>query len=357
MADRVVILSYAHSIHTLRWARSIRDTGFDVVVISCGGQPIEGVETIIYGKTPGGTRNFLAYTNRVRIKLRQLQPSLIHAFQATGFGLWGAVRGMCPKLLTAMGSDILITARNNRWYRWHVGSVVKKYDYFSTSSRFLRDAMIALYPDTRHRFEVIPFGTPIPEKCKDHTEIKPVRLVYMKLLRSIYGPDVLIDALKELKDANVPVRLDMFGYGSETGALKRQVTAYGMDSMVSFQGWVEPDLVLKRLMDYDIMVMPSRSESFGVAAVEAGACGLPVVASKVGGIPEVVKDGETGILVPPEDSHALAEAIRRLAEDVVLRRKMGENGRDLVENEFSWDKSVEQMVALYRRLIKSGGRV
>ena len=356
MAERIVILSYAHSVHTIRWARSMREAGFDVVVVSCGGRPIEGIETIIYGKSPGGTRNFLTYTQRVRIKLRQLQPSLIHAFQATGFGLWGAMRGLCPKLLTAMGSDILVTARNNRWYRWHVGSVVKKYDYFTSSSRHLRDAMIDLYPTTRDRFEVIPFGTPIPEKCKDHTATKPVRLVFMKLLRPVYGPDVLIHALKELKDADVSVRLDMFGYGREEGALKKLVADYGMDSMVSFQGWVEPDLVLKRLMDYDIMVMPSRSESFGVAAVEAGACGLPVVAGNVGGIPEVVKDGETGILVPPDDPQALAGAIRRLAEDVDLRKRMGENGRDFIEETFSWEKSVEQMVALYRRMIKPGSR-
>jgi len=354
MAERIVILSYSHSVHTIRWARAIREAGFEVVVISCGGQPIDGVETIIYGKNPGGTRNFLAYTQRVRIKLRQLQPALIHAFQATGFGLWGAMRGLCPKLLTAMGSDIVITARKSLWHRWHVGSVVKKYDYFSSPSRFLRDSMIDIYPETRDRFEVTPFGVPIPEKCKDHTETKPVRLVYMKLLRSIYGPDVLLHAMKELKDNGVPVRLDMFGYGREAGALKKFVAAHQMEAMVSFQGWVDPDLVLKRFMDYDIMVMPSRSESFGVAAVEAGACGLPVVASKVGGIPEVVKDGETGILVPPDDPGALAGAIRQLVEDVEMRKRMGGNGRDFVEETYSWEKSVEQMVALYRRLIKQG---
>ncbi|UCD16575.1 MAG: glycosyltransferase family 4 protein [Candidatus Zixiibacteriota bacterium] len=354
MAHKVVILGYSYSRHTSRWARAIRDEGYDVTVISCSGQPIDGVETIIYGKGPGSAGDYFRYLQRVQIRLRQLKPDLIHAFQATGYGHWGAIRGLCPKLLTALGSDIMITARKSLWHRWYVGSIVKKYDRFTSPSIFLRNTMEAIYPAVRGRIEVVTFGVEVPDRYKEHHAVTPVRLVYMKLLRSIYGPDVLLHALVQLKADRVPVRLDMYGYGRETAGLKKLTKKLGLESVVTFQGWIDQEQVMARYLDCDIMVMPSRSESFGVAAAEASAAGLPVVATAVGGVPEVVLDGETGLLVPPEDPHRLADAIRRLAEDVDMRRKFGEAGREYVSEHLQWDKSVKQMMNLYRELLDGG---
>ena len=99
------------------------------------------------------------------------------------------------------------------------------------------------------------------------------------------------------------------------------------------------------------MVMPSLSESFGVAVLEAGACGRPAISTKVGGVPEVVKDGETGILVTPGDANALARAILSLAQDADKCRRMGLAGRALVEREYRWQRSLDLMSDLYDRLI------
>jgi len=101
----------------------------------------------------------------------------------------------------------------------------------------------------------------------------------------------------------------------------------------------------------DLFVLSSRSEGLPMSVLEAMAAGLPVVASAVGGVPELVRDGETGALVPPGDSAALAQAIRRIACDPALRDRLGESGRQRVEREFSIAGCRREHVELYRTLV------
>jgi glycosyltransferase involved in cell wall biosynthesis len=117
-------------------------------------------------------------------------------------------------------------------------------------------------------------------------------------------------------------------------------------------GGVPHDQVIHYLHKMDIFVVPSFQESFGVAAVEAAAAGLPVVASDVGGLPEVVIDGETGYLVPPADAHTLSQRLAQLIADPSLRRRMGKAGRVLVETHYNWKDNAAQMERLYRSLVK-----
>jgi glycosyltransferase involved in cell wall biosynthesis len=99
--------------------------------------------------------------------------------------------------------------------------------------------------------------------------------------------------------------------------------------------------------------MPSYYETFGISVIEAMAFGLPVVAANVGGLPEVVEDGVTGILVPPKDPEALAEALVRLLRDPDLSARMGRAGRERVRSEFTVDKIVSQTLDVYQSVIRN----
>jgi glycosyltransferase involved in cell wall biosynthesis len=101
----------------------------------------------------------------------------------------------------------------------------------------------------------------------------------------------------------------------------------------------------------DVFVMPSLYETFGISMVEAMAFGLPVVATRAGAMPEVVEDGVTGVLVPPGDAQALADAILSLLNDRGRACRMGEAGRDRVATEFTVDRAVDQTLALYREVL------
>jgi glycosyltransferase involved in cell wall biosynthesis len=108
------------------------------------------------------------------------------------------------------------------------------------------------------------------------------------------------------------------------------------------------------IRSFDIMLMPSiyHSETFGVAAIEASACAVPVIASNVGGVPEAVLHNQTGLLVPPKDPAALAQATIELIDDAPRRRQMGLAGRKFVERYYDWKCNTAAMEEIYRAAVE-----
>jgi glycosyltransferase involved in cell wall biosynthesis len=142
------------------------------------------------------------------------------------------------------------------------------------------------------------------------------------------------------------VVLLLSGEGPERARIEALVTELGLGSRVRFVGTATPLVELLPLAD--LFVLPSETESFGLAALEALACGVPVVATAVGGIPEVVRDGETGLLVPPEDPAALARAIESLLADEPRRVTMARCAREDALTRFSPEPAVTRYEGLLR---------
>ncbi|EQD38607.1 glycosyl transferase group 1 [mine drainage metagenome] len=122
-----------------------------------------------------------------------------------------------------------------------------------------------------------------------------------------------------------------------------------MDHRVVWTGGVPPDALRREYASADLFVLPSHMEPFGIVLLEAMAAGLPVVATSVGGIPEVVHSGLTGLLVPPRDPAALARALDTLVADPQLRSRFGDRGRARAE-EFSWPRLIPKFLELFREL-------
>jgi glycosyltransferase involved in cell wall biosynthesis len=141
-------------------------------------------------------------------------------------------------------------------------------------------------------------------------------------------------------------RFVILGEGVERSGLERQIKELHLDKHVVLPGFHSDILAFIRA--FDLFVMPSLSEGLGTSLLDAMASSKAIVASKTGGIPEVVVHGETGLLVPPRDHHALAEAIVRLLKDPNLRERMGHTGLERVKRVFSADRMVEQTLEVYR---------
>ncbi len=174
------------------------------------------------------------------------------------------------------------------------------------------------------------------------------------ILRRKKGHHVLLDAVPAiLKEA--PDTLFVFvGDGPQRENIEAQIKKLGIGDSVRLLG-LRPDVpsILKGL---DIVVLPTLQEALGTSILEASAMAKPVISTKVGGVPEVVRDDSTGLLVEPEDPAGLAAAIIRLLKDGELRASMGERGRRMVEEEYSTDKMVDKLYALYTGLLKKRGR-
>lgn len=187
-----------------------------------------------------------------------------------------------------------------------------------------------------------------PELNYPPPEPRPVReiisLIHVSNLRAVKRVQDILHAMTRLSPK---VRLDIVGDGPQRGQLESLTRTLRLQERVRFFGRRNdvPDI----LRASDVFVFPSQLESFGLAALEASACGLPVVASDVGGLPEVVEDGVSGLLYPSKDVEALADRIRQLVDAPELRRRMGEAGRARALS-FAPKASVDAYEALYARI-------
>lgn len=202
------------------------------------------------------------------------------------------------------------------------------------------------------KIRVIPLGVDTV-RFRPEGEPEPGLLASVIRLHPDKGPDVLLDAAEELLSRDVEFRLEILGDGEMREALRRRLKG-PLAERVRLAGWADERAVIDLLGRCSIFVLPSRAESLGVALMEAMACGRPVVATDVGGVPEVLGGDPCGVLVPPENPRALADAIASLLEDRERRRSLAEAGRRRVVQEFRLERSVARLEELWRDLTRSG---
>ncbi len=164
----------------------------------------------------------------------------------------------------------------------------------------------------------------------------------------------LIEATPRLLAECPPARIIIAGDGSEAASLRRRCEELGVAGEVCFLGNVARERMPGLMVACDVVVLPSLKEATSIAGLEAMACGKPLVGTTVGGIPQIVAEGETGLLVPPASPGALAEAIAGLLRDRPRREEMGVRARRRVEAEFTWPAIAAQTVAVYERARAEG---
>jgi glycosyltransferase involved in cell wall biosynthesis len=194
------------------------------------------------------------------------------------------------------------------------------------------------------RFEIVHYGI-VPGPRPEALPQSP-RLAVVGRLIPIKGHATLLAAVAGARERVPGLTLEIAGDGALERQLRTTATRLGLDDAVSFLGRIAPAApVLERAA---IVVVPSLGEGFGMVALEAMERGRPVIASAVGGLPEIVDDGRTGILVPPSDSAALAEAIAELATDPARAAAMGLAGRARALEAFSQERCTDRIEELYR---------
>ena len=195
------------------------------------------------------------------------------------------------------------------------------------------------------RIAVVPNGLDVAPFAPRTPRAALRNVAVVANLRPLKGHDVLIDAAVEILERFPDARFDIIGEGPERAELVRRASAHGVAHAFTFAGHCGN--VPARLADADIFVLPSRSESFPNAILEAMAAGLPVVASGVGGILELVDDGRTGWIVPAGEPDALASRVMRLMADPAEGARFGAAGRADAEARFSFDRMVAGFDEIY----------
>lgn len=361
---RLLIVADSSTTHTHRWAQWAASEGMIVTVLSPFSDPIDGVRVVKfppekkwYHRIPKA--RMLLDLIPFRRLIRQINPQLIHFHFVSEGGrafYWDRVR--VPMVASTWGQDVIFDQGPDPRAAASLRRILAKCRVVTATTHQLARETAAYMPAGAPIF-VIPFGVDLRRFEGEGSGFGVqgsgnVTLGFVKWLKPKYGPDVLVEAFARVHAQRPGTRLVMAGKGEMQEQLQKRVNDLGLADCVSILGRVDHDKVPALIRSFDIMVMPSvyESETFGVAAIEASAAGVPVVASRVGGVPEAVIHGQTGLLVPPRDIEALAKACIELIDDAPRRKSMGEAGKRFVKKYYSWPQNTRLMAQVYHAALE-----
>ena len=361
--------------HVLHLSRGLRQAGVDVEVVTTDlrrdipferlppsgdayGFPVRRHRARKFAEVPHGLG---IAAPAMLLDALASRPDVLHAHAYGSFPTWAA------SLARSLdGATLVITPHSDRG-----GPTLSKRTFDRIAPRFtLRRAarVICLTRQEAHhlvtlgvdedRIAVIPNGVDLGEfhDLADHRDagLGTTGLFVGRLDSSQKGLGILVRALAALPHA-AGLRLRLVGedWGASE-ALLRLASRHGVRDRLALVGPVPRAHLLREYARADFLVLPSLFEPFGIVLLEAMAAGIPVVASRVGGIPEVVVDGDTGLLVEPGDAEALASAMLRLAESPALRARLGTRGRKRACS-YAWDHLVPRILAVYREAAEERG--
>lgn len=300
----------------------------------------------------------LAFPFRFRKLLGEETPDLVHLHSRRGADTLGALTTSVAGIPSVLSRRV-----DNPEPGWSLAAKYRLYHAVITISEAIRTVLVeqGVPAEKIHRvhsaLDPAPFQAPCPEAPfraefgiggGDPVVGMAAQFIHRK------GHHVLLEAIPGVLEAHPRARFLLFGRGPLLEEVVDRVRKAGLTEHVFFPGFRDdlPGL----LPCLDILAHPALREGLGIILLQAAASAVPVVASRAGGIPEAVVDGENGILVPPGDPAALAEALSSLLSDQGLAEAMGQAGRALVRERFSVDRMVEGNLAVYRKVLAGTGR-
>lgn len=358
---KICYLADANSVHTKKWCSYFSKKGYEITVISLNYGEIDGVKVISFNEKNLNTRNDISklkYLNnllKIREIVKKLNPDILHAHYATSYGLIGALINYHPYVISVWGSDVYDFPQKSFLHKKLLQFNLSKADLILSTSKVMSKET-SLY--TNKDLKITPFGVDLnvfkPIKLEKNDE--KIIIGTVKTLNPKYGIDYLIRAFKIVLERNpsVDIELHIAGKGEQENELKELCRSLNIGDKVKFLGYLSQNKIVETFNSFDIAVFPSTldSESFGVAAVEAQACMVPVIVSDAGGLPEATKPGYSSLVVKKKNETELADAIEKLIKNKELRIEMGNNGRKYVEENYDIYKNFNYVDELYKELLK-----
>jgi glycosyltransferase involved in cell wall biosynthesis len=298
------------------------------------------------------------------LKKRTYQYDIVHDNQSISYGI-RSINRFIPTIATihhpmTVDRDLAVKTASSFWAKI---KLLRWYSFIGMQKRVARTLshIITVSKSSMHdigrdfniplkRFKVIPNGIdtelfhPIPEIKREKNRI----IVTSSSETPLKGLHYLLEALAEISKTR-KIKLVVVGTLRKNGDIERLLTKLGINGCVTFTGHIENDVFVQHYAKAFLAIVPSVYEGFGFPAGEAMACGLPVISTTGGALPEVV--GNAGILVPPANSKALVKAILSLMDNTEQAKQMGRVGFNRVRDLFTWKRAAEMTVEAYRETI------
>jgi len=280
--------------------------------------------------------------------LKEFRPDILHAHFAT------EATSAARQLAGELGVPFVFTAHGYDIYRRPPAD-------FAERANDAGAVVTVSKANARHLVDTfgIPAGHVHVISCGVDTErfrpagekADPPTIVCVARLRPVKNLELLLQGCAILRDRGLAFQCVILGEGSGRPRLEAARTNLALDQTVTLLGAAEQSVVASWLQSATVAVLTSRSEGMPVSLMEAAACGVPAVATAVGGIPELIEDGVTGFVTPPDDAPALAAALERLLSDPELQARLGAAARRRAEARFSRPRQVDRLIALWSALL------
>ncbi|HKX13186.1 MAG TPA: glycosyltransferase family 4 protein [bacterium] len=337
-------------------SRALQSRGYEIAVLSDDREGRREVEETIDGtrvhRLPfrrgmaGDLASIVRAKKRLALIVAEFKPDLVH-LHTSGPSLFYFLEERLFREIPSLWTIHSVDYPKVEWNRRVLGSVSAA----SAVSNYMRDQALSWSPESSPAIELVYNGLPMPElDTSPGDSVRPFVLIVGRA-EPEKGFDIGLRAFAALKDAQPGLRLKIAGDGKELLALKELALELGIESKVDFLGWVEPNQAPSLMASASLALVPSRwEEPFGLVALEAAQRGKPVVASRVGGLPEIVVEGETGFLVAREDVGGMAGAMAKILGDSTLAQEMGRQARERARWVFGFERMVDEYEALYSSL-------
>lgn len=350
---RIAIVSSGSSIHVKKIANELVKRGHDITLYTLPNHKKlindfdKRIKIIFLPiKSPYG---YFLNAIILRHQLLKGKYDLINTHYASGYGTLIRLTNVHPLSLAIFGSDVFEYPYISKYNMKTLIKNLENADVITSTSNVMKEEVLKYY-HTDKEIYVTPFGVDLSnfhpvEICKDEY----FEFGIVKKIESKYGIDLLISAFAMLCDEfdNAKIRLTIYGRGPAIDEYKKLTEDLKIADKVFFMGFINNEDVPNAFCKMNVACFPSisDSESFGVAAVEAMACGLPIITSDASGFTEVVEDGVTGIIVPKGDVNALFKAMRNMyLASEEERSAMGEAGKKRVISLYDFKKNMDDYI-------------
>ncbi len=304
-----------------------------------------------------------AYFRAAMNAVRTHNAHMIHAQWWLPGGFVGALVSKftnTPLVITTHGTDVE-QLRRTRWAKHLARFAFGQARVITCGSNYLRAQLLELGVVDENRVRVMPM--PVNPLFKDSSrrrrsltpsENRKTRFEILTVARLTQqkSMDTLIDALAILRARGLDARLQIVGDGAQRAALQEQTRMKNLEACVEFLGMCPHNELPKLYAECDVFVLPSVREGMGLVLAEALLCGAPVIATNSGGVTDIVREGETGLLFPERDANALAEALEIYARDPEYAARLAENGRAFVSERFTPARVAAQFLQTYETVVR-----
>ena len=363
------MITAADSIHAVRWANAFTERGHIVEFVTLpdhnprGDSFFEEVN-IHYLKHPG-SKGYILNALELNHLWKKIKPDVVNVHYASGYGLLVRLAGLKNVVLSVWGSDVYDFPTKNKFAHYIVKKNILYADAVASTSNCMARQVERISGKSVNEITITPFGVDVErfKPIKENAEKSDGKIFTFGIIKKLtykYGIDYLIKAFSivrdkylELDDDNFPEpRLFICGKGENRKDFEKLRDDLGLHDCIDIKGYIPHEEIPYYMNAIDVFCLSScsSSESFGVAAVEAMACELPIVATDVDGFTEVMIDGYTGYIVPRKDEKAMAEKMWDLYFNEDKRKEMGKNGRKHVIENYVWDNNVDKLLSLLIRI-------